>query len=71
MLTPAHDAVVQRIENAARQFGRPVPVLLAVSKRQPADAVAALAAVGQRAFGENYVQEARDKQAQLAHLPLE
>jgi len=46
-------------------------VLLAVSKRQPAAAVAALAAEGQRAFGENYVQEARDKQAQLAHLPLE
>jgi hypothetical protein len=29
------------------------------------------AAAGQRAFGENYVQEALDKMAQLADLPLE
>lgn len=71
MLTPALDAVVQRIENAARQSRRPAPVLLAVSKRQAADKVAALAAAGQRAFGENYVQEAREKQAQLSHLPLQ
>jgi pyridoxal phosphate enzyme (YggS family) len=43
--------------------------LLAVSKRQPATAVAALAAQGQRAFGENYVQEATAKQAELAADP--
>jgi pyridoxal phosphate enzyme (YggS family) len=70
MLTPALDAVVQRIENAARQYGRPAR-LLAVSKRQPAQAVAALAAAGQRAFGENYVQEAQEKQAQLRESHLE
>jgi pyridoxal phosphate enzyme (YggS family) len=40
--------------------------LLAVSKTQPADAVAGLAALGQLAFGENYVQEAMAKQAELA-----
>lgn len=45
--------------------------LLAVSKRQPAGAVAALAAQGQRAFGENYVQEAAAKAAELAPLGLE
>ncbi|MUV15639.1 YggS family pyridoxal phosphate-dependent enzyme [Noviluteimonas gilva] len=70
MLTPALDAVVQRIENAARQYGRPAR-LLAVSKRQPAAAVAALAAAGQRAFGENYVQEAQGKQAELRDPTLE
>jgi pyridoxal phosphate enzyme (YggS family) len=70
MLTPALDAVVQRIENAARQYGRPAR-LLAVSKRQPAQAIAALAAAGQRAFGENYVQEAQEKQAQLRESHLE
>jgi pyridoxal phosphate enzyme (YggS family) len=42
-----------------------------VSKTQPADAVAALAAQGQRAFGENYVQEAVAKIDALAALGLE
>ncbi len=45
--------------------------LLAVSKLQPASAIAALAAQGQRAFGENYVQEAADKVQALAALGLE
>lgn len=45
--------------------------LLAVSKTFGADAVRALAALGQTAFGESYVQEALLKQAQLAEVPLE
>lgn len=45
--------------------------LVAVSKMQPAAAVRALAALGQRAFGENYVQEGRAKQGELADLDLE
>ena len=45
--------------------------LVAVSKTQPAEAVRALAALGQRAFGENYVQEALAKQRELADLDLE
>jgi pyridoxal phosphate enzyme (YggS family) len=45
--------------------------LLAVSKTQDATAVAELAAAGQRAFGENYVQEAAAKTAALAALGLE
>ena len=53
--------VLQRIQNAADAAGRPVPALLAVSKTQPAAAVAALAAAGQAAFGENYVQEGVEK----------
>jgi pyridoxal phosphate enzyme (YggS family) len=69
VLTHTLDAVVQRLDNAARQAGRPRPRLLAVSKLQPAEAVAALAAAGQRAFGENYVQEAQAKQAALALDP--
>src|SRR5690606_30549599 len=52
------NAVSLRLRNAAEAADRPVPRLLAVSKTQPAEAVAALAAAGQRAFGENYVQEA-------------
>lgn len=44
--------------------------LLAVSKTFDADAVRALAACGQREFGENYLQEALGKQALLRDLPL-
>ena len=69
MLGSALNSLVQRLDNAARQAGRPSPAVLAVSKRQPAAAVAALAAAGQRAFGENYVQEATAKQAKLAGDP--
>jgi pyridoxal phosphate enzyme (YggS family) len=52
-------AVLARIEAAARRAGRdPGSVrLLAVSKQQPAEAVAGAADAGQREFGENYVRE--------------
>ena len=63
--------ILQRAGAAAHAAGRPEVRLLAVSKTQPAEAVAALAAQGQRAFGENYVQEAADKIAALAPLGLE
>ena len=71
MLTHALHDLLQHLENAARPTGRPRPRLLAVSKTQPAEAVAALAAAGQCAFGENYVQEALAKQQALAGLGLE
>jgi PLP dependent protein len=47
------------VERACTTSGRPATQvrLLAVSKTQPAQAVAAAAAGGQTAFGENYVQE--------------
>ncbi len=61
----------QRIENAAEVALRPVPRLLAVSKTQSASAVAALAAAGQRSFGENYVQEAATKVRELVELSLD
>jgi hypothetical protein len=56
-------AVLARIEAAARQYGRDPQdvVLLAVSKTWPADCVREALAAGQRAFGENYVQEGVDK----------
>lgn len=66
-------AVRERIDAAARRFGRdPAGIaLLAVSKTWPADSVRAAAAAGQRAFGENYVQETVEKIAELAPLALE
>lgn len=65
-------AVRARIAAACRAAGRaPDAVqLLAVSKTFGADAVRAAHAAGQSAFGENYVQEALDKRAQLSDLPL-
>jgi pyridoxal phosphate enzyme (YggS family) len=64
--------VLHTLDNASRAAGRPGGVrLLAVSKTHPADAVAALAALGQHAFGENYVQEAAGKIAALAGRGLE
>jgi pyridoxal phosphate enzyme (YggS family) len=45
--------------------------LLAVSKTWPAEAVREAAAAGQRAFGENYVQEGVDKVEALRALGLE
>jgi pyridoxal phosphate enzyme (YggS family) len=66
-------AVRARIEAAARAAGRdPAAVaLLAVSKTWPAGAVREAAAAGQRAFGENYVQEGVDKIEALRGMELE
>ncbi len=62
--------VKDRLLQALARFGRPADAvtLLAVSKTQPAQAVREAAAAGQRAFGENYVQEALDKIQALADL---
>jgi PLP dependent protein len=67
----AWQATRQRIDDALRAAGRPAGsvALLAVSKTFPAEAVRALHALGQRAFGENYVQEAIEKREALADLP--
>ncbi|ADG14587.1 YggS family pyridoxal phosphate-dependent enzyme [Paraburkholderia atlantica] len=62
--------VHERIAKAAQAAGRDAQsvMLLAVSKTFPADAVRDAHAAGQRAFGENYVQEALDKIQTLADL---
>ena len=67
----AWQATCRRIEEAARAAGRPAGDvrLLAVSKTFPAEDIRAVHALGQRAFGENYVQEAATKRAALADLP--
>jgi PLP dependent protein len=66
-------AVKARIATAARAAGRDpgAIVLLAVSKTHAPALLRQAQAAGQRAFGENYVQEALDKMAQLADLALE
>ena len=61
-------AVEQAIATAAEAAGRPRAAvqLLAVSKTFPFDAVLDAMETGQRAFGENYVQEGVDKVAAVA-----
>ncbi|QNM95962.1 YggS family pyridoxal phosphate-dependent enzyme [Chitinimonas koreensis] len=72
-LDKSRQAVLARIAGALRAAGRPDGdcALLAVSKTFPADAVRACHAAGQRAFGENYVQELVDKAAALRDLDVE
>ncbi len=55
---------------ASSQFVQSVK-LVAVSKAQPASAIRKAYQAGQTIFGENYLQEALDKQAQLTDLNIE
>lgn len=66
----SYKVIQSRIRAAAAQRNHPVD-LLAVSKTRATADMCALAALGQRAFGENYVQEALAKQRVLADLSLE
>ena len=71
-VTPKLDDVLARVTSAAHRCGRdPATIhLIAVSKGQPAAAIRAACAAGQRDFGENYAQEAAGKMEELADLPL-
>jgi pyridoxal phosphate enzyme (YggS family) len=77
MMTTDHadrlHTVLARIRAAEQRFQRPPGSvrLLAVSKTQPAAAIAALAAAGQRVSAKTTSQEALDKMTELAALELE
>ena len=66
-------SVQDRIDTASHRFGRPPHGvrLLAVSKTWPAQAVREAWRCGQRAFGENYVNELTEKAGLLADLDIE
>ena len=65
--------VQRQIEQASLQAKRNVQdiQLLAVSKTHPAQSIAELYQLGQKAFGENYLQEALEKIEQLKDLEIE
>lgn len=66
--------VISRIDAARKLARRSDPVtLVAVSKTHPVEAIRPLIAAGQRAFGENRVQEAAEKWPELrdAHPDIE
>lgn len=71
-LADTYSALITRIEHAATTAGRdPAEVrLLAVSKTKPAETVRQAYAAGVRDVGENYLQEALDKQQALTDLTL-
>ena len=66
-----YQAVLQRLQQACTENNRPAGSvrLLAVSKTKPASLVEEVYRLGQRSFGENYVQDGMDKITALAHLP--
>src|SRR5574344_2324129 len=65
--------VLQQIQQACQLAQRePNTVqLLAVSKTHPSEALREMYVTGQRAFGENYLQEALDKMQALSDLEIE
>jgi len=69
-LEQRYQTVRAHISSACEQTHRsPEAVkLLAVSKTKPAQMVEVLYQLGQRSFGENYLQDAVEKITQLAHL---
>jgi len=70
--TPLH-TLLNTIESTTNKARRPANsvTLLAVSKTWPAEELRKLANLGQRCFGENYLQEALTKIAALSDLNLE
>ena len=72
-LTQAHKIVLEQIKQACQIAQRDVQEvqLLAVSKTHPSEMLKAMYETGQRAFGENYLQEALDKIEQLQDLDIE
>jgi pyridoxal phosphate enzyme (YggS family) len=72
-LAESFEIVRQQIADDCAKAGRTTESveLLAVSKTRSADEVRAAAVTGQRAFGENYLQEAVEKIEALSELDLE
>jgi pyridoxal phosphate enzyme (YggS family) len=72
-LKQRYESVLARVGKAESAAGRAKGStrLLAVSKTRSADEIRALCQLGQRRFGESYLQEAGEKIAQLRDLPLE
>ena len=72
-LNQTRNQVLEHIKMACQQAGRKAEsvALLAVSKTHPAEVLQQMYCTGQRAFGENYLQEALDKIEQLKNLEIE
>lgn len=73
MIAQHIDSIRQRIAKSALQAGRrPEDIrLVAVSKTVAAERIRQAFHAGLRVFGENYIQEARDKAQAVSDLPIE
>ena len=60
-ISDQHKTVLAKIAAASKRAGMAAADLVAVSKVQPDDRIAAMLAAGQRIFGENRVQEAQTR----------
>ena len=66
------DGVIRRVEAARLKVSaHHIVKIVAVSKYSTCQEIEALYNIGQRAFGENKVQDLRDKSQELNELPLE
>lgn len=66
------DDVIRRVETARLKVsGHHIVKIIAVSKYSKSDEIERLYAIGQRAYGENKVQDLREKSQELEELPLE
>ena len=66
------DSVIRKVEKARLSLNaHHIVKIVAVSKYVNSDAIKQLYEIGQRAFGENKVQDLKQKTAQLEELPLE
>ena len=72
-LKESRNQVLEQIEAACSRAGREAETvqLLAVSKTHPSEALREMYVTGQRAFGENYLQEALEKIEALSDLDIE
>lgn len=72
-LKESRNQVLEQIEAACSRAGREDETvqLLAVSKTHPSEALREMYVTGQRAFGENYLQEALEKIEALSDLDIE
>ena len=72
-LKESRNQVLEQIEAACSRAGCEAETvqLLAVSKTHPSEALREMYATGQRAFGENYLQEALEKIEALSDLDIE
>lgn len=72
-LQQSRNQVIKQIEDACKHARRNVESvqLLAVSKTHPSESLREMYQTGQRAFGENYLQEALDKIEALSDLDIE
>jgi len=66
------DDVIRRVENARLKVsGHHIVKIVAISKYSQSDEIEKLYKIGQRAFGENKVQDLKQKSQELRDLPLQ